>query len=159
MLCCIPKSIIATTITIHRDHQDLAIVKARRLEIRQYRPSPSSSSDPSPDDANASSSSSSSFPLLLSVPVNGRLTTLLPFRPPAATSDYLFFTTDRKQFGIISYDATPGGISSASLDSPYRILNHAWGPLADYGASVLGREAEAGASPCICTMDSSRSCR
>ena len=79
------------------------------------------------------------------MPINGRLTTLLPFRHPRSTTgDYLFFTTDRKQFGIVGYDPSADGADSLSLDSPYRIFNHAHGPLADYGASVLGRESEAG---------------
>ena len=132
--------------------QDLAIAKSRRLEIRQL---------PSSTAADAASSSYESgsgppFPLLLSVPINGRLTNLIPFRIPGARhtgpgggqmkgmGDYLLLITERKQFGIISHDPTPDHAASLRTDSPYRVLTHASGPLADYGASVLGREAEAG---------------
>ena len=97
-------------------HQDVIIAKSRRLEIRQAS-----------NDANAP------FPLLFQVPVNGRVTSLLPLKIPQSQTSYLFMTTDRFRYAVVGFDSTR---------QPYPIATHASGSFKYLDQGVLGREAE-----------------
>ena len=97
-------------------YQDVIIAKSRRLEIRQAS-----------NDANAP------FPLVLQVPVNGRITSLIPLKIPQSPTSYLFITTDRFRYAVISFDLTC---------QPYPMATHSAGSFRDLEQGLLGREAE-----------------
>eukprot|EP00557_Chaetoceros_sp_GSL56_P001459 CAMPEP_0176497610 /NCGR_PEP_ID=MMETSP0200_2-20121128/11820_1 /TAXON_ID=947934 /ORGANISM="Chaetoceros sp., Strain GSL56" /LENGTH=1475 /DNA_ID=CAMNT_0017895643 /DNA_START=101 /DNA_END=4528 /DNA_ORIENTATION=- len=105
---------------------DVIVAKSRRLEVRQL--------------TNASSHELASLPVVHSAPINGRITTLLSFRHPSSVTDYIFFTTETKQYAVISYVATEDADSNAA----YNLVTHASGNLADYGMALRGNEPESG---------------
>jgi len=95
---------------------DVIIAKSRRLEIRQ-----------------ASNDANSPFPIILQVPVNGRVTSLLPLKVPLSPTSYLFITTDRFRYAVIGFDPTR---------QPHPIATHASGTFKQFDQGVIGREAE-----------------
>jgi DNA damage-binding protein 1 len=153
------------------------VAKSRRLEIRQLRTSLSSSSSSSEAVAAAATAGESSsvnnndnnvngasspFPVLVSVPINGRITSLVPIYIPSSPTALVFMTTDRFRYAVVSYDATHGtsaatggtasntaaaaaaSSSSCSSSSPYPLVTHASGSIKGEDYNILGREAEAG---------------
>ena len=89
---------------------DVVIAKSTRIEIRQYVPELSSSAGVVVDDSNADV-----FPLVLTLPINGRIASISPIRfnnnndnTTTTTNnnnkDCLFFTTERGGYALISYD-------------------------------------------------------
>ena len=77
--------------------RDVVIAKSTRIEIRQYQP-------PSSDDVggnnnvidttNSSGAEDDRFPLVLTLPINGRIASLSPIRFTNSSKDCLFFTTE-----------------------------------------------------------------
>lgn len=106
--------------------KDVVIAKSRHLEVRQL--------------TNSESDETASLQVVLSAPINGRITTMLPFRHPSSETDYIFFTTEAKQYAVISY-VSP---ESADATAAYNVLTHASGDLADYGLAIRGNEPEMG---------------
>lgn len=98
---------------------DIIVAKSRRLEVRQYR-----SND---------ESLQSLFPVVLTVPINGRITSLLPFSVDASPTSYLFMTTDKLRYAVVSYDASV---------TPYPFITHASGSVKGEDHNVLGRLSE-----------------
>ncbi|KAL7541769.1 hypothetical protein ACHAXR_012157, partial [Thalassiosira sp. AJA248-18] len=89
---------------------DVIIAKSNRLEIRQFQQQQQSSSSLSAatDGANNSNTTDENlFPLLLTLPINGRIQTIAPIRFPNANKrDCLFLTTEKGCYALISYDET-----------------------------------------------------
>lgn len=108
----------------------MAIAKSNRIEIRQFRPS-TSETDPS-------------LPLLLTLPINGRPTSLLKVRLPAFKSDFLFFTTERGEYALISHDGNSDGNAEVVLGKHYPVKTHASGSFTSYSATVGGAASECG---------------
>ncbi len=105
------------------------IAKNRSLEVRTL--------------TNPESDEYVSLPVNLTAPINGRITTILSFQHPSSERDYIFFTTEAKQYVVISYcppmsTVTPNGSNS------YNIITHASGNLADFGLGIRGNEPEMG---------------
>jgi DNA damage-binding protein 1 len=92
---------------------NVIVAKSRRLEVRQASPDPSSP-----------------FPLVLTLPINGRITSMVPLKLPRTPTDYLFITTDRYRYAVISYSPE---------NTPYPCQTHASGSL-----KGMGRESAVG---------------
>jgi Pre-mRNA cleavage and polyadenylation specificity factor len=90
--------------------------------------------------SNASSEEMASLPVVLSAPINGRIATLLSFRHPSSETDYIFFTTETKQYAVLSYVAP----EDADSNAVYNLVTHASGNLADHGMALRGNEPESG---------------
>ena len=76
---------------------DVVIAKSNRLEIRRFEPPPLAAEAGGPTagaapDGDGASGRRQSFPLVLTLPVNGRLVSVAPVRFPAASRDFLFLT-------------------------------------------------------------------
>jgi DNA damage-binding protein 1 len=106
------------------------IAKSRRLEIRQLQ-----SSDASETSEDPAVNSSSPFPVVFSVPINGRITSLEAFTIPSSPTSFLFLTTDQQQYAVISYDEKA---------TPYPVETHASGSLEGDELFILGKLAECG---------------
>lgn len=104
----------------------MVIAKSRHLEVRQL--------------TNSESDETASLPVIISAPINGRISTMLPFRHPSSETDYIFFTTEAKQYAVISY-VSP---ETADSNTAYNVITHASGELADYGLAIRGNEPEMG---------------
>ena len=145
--------------------KDVIIAKSNRLEIRQYQ----SSTNPNDDDNNNNNNNSDLLPLLLTLPINGRITSLAPIKYSSSNTDCLFFTTERGCYALISYDeqlaqlqfnavtsttSSTGGEEtkdhddSAIIGLHYPIQTHATGSFASYSSSVIagGCQAECGSA-------------
>jgi DNA damage-binding protein 1 len=121
-----------------RLRQDVLIAKAKRLEIRQLQ---------------TEQQSTTTFPLILSVPINGRLVAMEPFTVQNQT--YVFLLTERFSYAVISYDnrRSRSDASNKSI-SPHPIITHATGSLqggqqdldsaATHNWTCLGRPTETG---------------
>jgi DNA damage-binding protein 1 len=121
----------------------VVIAKSRHLEVRRL--------------TNSESNETASLPIILSAPLNGRITNILPFTHPSSDTDYIFFTTETKRYAVISYagqeqassSSMPGNqdsrnIRNSTSTTPYNIITHATGNLADYGLAIRGNEPESG---------------
>jgi DNA damage-binding protein 1 len=111
----------------------VAIAKSNRIEIRQFR----------------SSTEDATLPLLLTLPIHGRPTSLLPLSFPSIKTDLLFFTTERGEYALISYDPTK---NDTSVGKHYPVKTHASGSFASY--STFGSTAECG--PLVALDDKNR---
>eukprot|EP00571_Detonula_confervacea_P013192 CAMPEP_0172297872 /NCGR_PEP_ID=MMETSP1058-20130122/741_1 /TAXON_ID=83371 /ORGANISM="Detonula confervacea, Strain CCMP 353" /LENGTH=1677 /DNA_ID=CAMNT_0013007075 /DNA_START=54 /DNA_END=5084 /DNA_ORIENTATION=- len=145
---------------------DVVIAKSNRLEIRSYQPNEGAASNNNGGDA----SNANLFPLLLSLPINGRIVSIAPIRFPNATKDCLFFTTEKGGYALISYDESlagtnAGGVSATALGGSttfnananstnqssvptgehYPIQTHATGTFSGYADHIL-----AGGKTCEC---------
>ena len=87
---------------------DVVIAKSTRIEIRQYLPNTLADNNDNigvVDDSNADV-----FPLVLTLPINGRIASISPIRfnnndtTNNNNKDCLFFTTERGGYALISYD-------------------------------------------------------
>ena len=125
---------------------------------------PSTSSTNLPYDSNQNPT----FSVVLSAPINGKITNLIPFRHPSSKTDYIFFITDSKKYAVISYAPAVGtgaGTAMASTSSnntnattnsiAHNIITHSSGDLADYGLSIRGNEPEHGI---LVTMEPNGKC-
>lgn len=134
---------------------DVVVAKSNRLEVRTV-PSPGALSG-------ADGSSGEALPVSLSLPINGRISTLSPLRFANEDVDCLFLTTERGDYALISYDAAlaselaagrgGGNDNSDGLGAgtdvtgeQYPVATHASGTFrnADSHALSGGREAEVG---------------
>ncbi len=103
---------------------------------------------------------SASMSLVLSAPINGRITNMLPFRHPSSDTDYLFFITETKQYAVISYapnQNTNDAAQDRDVDStaPYNLRTHVSGDLSNYGLAIRGNEPEGGP---VAALDPSNKC-
>ena len=109
--------------------KDVVIAKSRRLEIRQLQV-------PSDDTADGGKAHPSSpFPIVWSVPVNGRITSLEKIQIPSCPTSFLFITTDQQQYAVLGYNPHA---------TPYPVETHASGSLQGEDLFVLGKQAESG---------------
>lgn len=104
--------------------QDVVIGKSRRLEIRQLKV------DEEEDGA------SSPFPVILSIPINGRITSLAALPLAGHPTSLLFMTTDQFQYAVIGYNPDLPNYSqtfaSGSLKDEWNVL----GALSECGPLV-----------------------
>jgi DNA damage-binding protein 1 len=154
--------------------KDVIIAKSNRLEIRQYQ----SSTNPNDDNNNNNNNNSDLLPLLLTLPINGRITSLAPIKYSSSNTDCLFFTTERGCYALISYDeqlaqlqfnavtsttSSTGGEEtkdhddSAIIGLHYPIQTHATGSFASYSSSVIAGGCQAECGP-IMTVDPLNRC-
>lgn len=117
----------------------MAIAKSNRIEIRQFTQEPDGDNP--------------SLPLLLTLPIYGRPTTLLAISFPSIRGDFLFFTTDRGDYALISYDHDDDddddGIAvhsseAATVGKHYPVKTHASGSFQSYATSFSSANAECG---------------
>ncbi|KAL7554005.1 hypothetical protein ACHAWF_017361 [Thalassiosira exigua] len=148
---------------------DVCVAKADRIEVRRLRSGRGGSGagssaargagkDGGNDDDNNDDDDdgeSDPFPLVLSLPINGRILGLVPLRFPSFRRDLLFFVTEGGGYALISYDdeladadAVADGSSPAAPRPPgehYPVRTHASGSfLANPDHAVPGRPAECG---------------
>ena len=105
----------------------MLVAKSRRLEVRQLR-SPGAGGE----------GLSSPFPVVLQVPINGRITNLEHFSIPSMDTSLAFLLTDRFRYAAISYNPT------LTPCSPYPLQTHASGSLSGEHQNLLGRPADSG---------------
>ena len=119
------------------------IGKSRRLEVRQLQIISDESQDSNAE--SPSTSSSSPFPIVLSVPINGRITSLTPFHVPTKQTALLFVTTDQYQYAVIGYNSTassnPSSSSTSSYSQQYNLETYCSGHLRE---DVVGTLSECG---------------
>ncbi len=100
--------------------RDVVIAKSTRIEIRQYQP-PSSNdvggNNNAIDTTNSSGTDDDRFPLVLTLPINGRIASLSPIRFTNSSKDCLFFTTERGGYALISYDEQLAKIQQSTAAS------------------------------------------
>lgn len=99
---------------------DVVIAKSTRIEIRQYQP-PTTTATTGNDDI-GSHSNTDRFPLLLTLPINGRISSISPIRFNSSANndnskDCLFFTTERGGYALISYDEQLAEMQLASASA------------------------------------------
>lgn len=99
------------------------VAKSRRLEVRQLR---------------TTTEGLSPFPILASVPINGRIVGLVPFKVHGSDTSYVFVLTARQQYAVLAYDRTNSGSAA------YPLVTLASGTLQSQEHAVLGQEAESG---------------
>lgn len=145
-------------------NNDVFVAKSRRLELRTWQSSEhtASSATTTPGvgvgnntngggDASHNGSDSSEktslFPVLASVPINGRLTSLETLRISSAPIDFVFCTTERHQYAVLSYSAAAANsnTSGGGGGGPYPFITHASGRLpSGEDPQLLGRASESG---------------
>jgi hypothetical protein len=76
------------------------------------------------------------FPVVWSVPINGRITSMVALKVPSSPTSYLFLTTDQLMYAVIGYNPNAA--------SPYHVTTHASGSLQGEEWNILGRPAECG---------------
>ena len=85
------------------------MAKSRRLEVRQLRPA----------DADGAQHVHSPFPVIVQVPINGRIVCMHPIKIPSISKSLVFIATDRFRYAVLAYDDDDA--SSSSSQSPYPI--------------------------------------
>jgi DNA damage-binding protein 1 len=168
--------------------QDVLVAKAGLLEVRRLsREDQQSGGDNGGGGDNGSANNNgmvedttdqspyggdlASLPLVLEIPIRGRICCLLSFRPPGADRDFIFFTTERHKYAVLSYQQkqTPSSLSSSSSSasnhkmglvstpsstmtslslSLEHVVTHDIGMLNDMS---VGREAECGPQGVVAT--------
>jgi len=139
---------------------DVLVAKSRRIEVRQLRSEAEKSTWGLP----------SPFPIVLQIPIHGRLTSLIPFQLPKWKKSLVFITTDRFQYAVLSHNpqvisrrrrcaaprpapptSTSSRSDSLSTYSPYPIETHASGSFKGgsqdtdhHSHNLLGRPAQCG---------------
>jgi len=86
---------------------DVVICKSNLLEVRRFTSNNSASASDSLSDgapSNTNNNNSNELPLLLTLPINGRILQIIPIRYPNSTKDYLFFITEKGMYSLIEYD-------------------------------------------------------
>ncbi|CAJ1931101.1 unnamed protein product [Cylindrotheca closterium] len=108
-----------------REKQDVVVGKSRRLEIRQLK-----------IEEEDEEAISSPFPVILSIPINGRITCLVALPLASHPTSLLFMTTDQHQYAVIGYNANlPNYVetfASGNLKDEWNVM----GDLADTGPLV-----------------------
>ena len=151
-----------------RNSADVIVAKSRRLELRTWHSSdPTSGAGTNSDNNNNANGGekTSLFPILASVPLNGRLTSLETLRIVNCPIDFVFCTTDRHQYAVLSYDerqhpshsqqqqqqqqqtraSSTSATSTTPSSSPYPFVTHASGRLpSGEDPNLLGRPSESG---------------
>eukprot|EP00956_Cyclotella_meneghiniana_P024720 scaffold50024_cov69-Cyclotella_meneghiniana.AAC.1 len=135
-------------------HQNVAIAKSNRIEIRQFTKEDGGDNDPS-------------LPLLLTLPIYGRPTILLAITFPSVRGDFLFFATDRGDYALISYDdenyddddgiavhsnsksqdnkeSQTSESAAAIVGKQYPVKTHASGTFQSYATNFSSANAECG---------------
>jgi DNA damage-binding protein 1 len=134
------------------------VAKSRRLEVRQLRTSQDDDDDNNDDDDDDEQANSnvlpSPFPVVLTVPINGRITSLQSIQIPTHPTALLFLTTDQYQYAVISYNGSasasasshppPNATTNTNPHNPYPIVTHASGSLQGEEWNILGQPAESG---------------
>jgi len=125
----------------HKGSNDVIVAKSRRLEVRTWQCNSSNSNSSSSNNKNSNKDDvdlekTSLFPVLASVPLNGRLTSLKTIKLQRASVDYMFVSTDRHQYAVLSYEPQA---------RPYPFVTHASGRLpSGEDPALLGRPSESG---------------
>ena len=138
---------------------DVIVAKSRRLEVRTWHSSGSGNNAAAGSAEDAAAEKASLFPVLASVPLNGRVTSLLTIKLSRAKTDYIFVTTDRHQYAVLSYaPLSQQASTTASIGTnaqqqqqqnpqsqPYPFITHASGRLpSGEDPALLGRPSESG---------------
>ena len=98
------------------------IAKSRKLEIRQLQtPDTATSASPSEDGHPTNGNTSSPFPLVWSVPINGRILSLNPFQIPNSPTSLLFVTTDQQDYAVLG--AIPSAVSTSHSMVPTTLIS------------------------------------
>jgi len=113
------------------DSEDIIIGKSRSLEVRQLRKSLKPNEG---EPVVGSTGSTSPFPVALTAPINGRITSLTAIQLDSKPTSLLFLTTDQHQYAVIGYDPQL---------TPYFIRTYASGSLKDEW-NHLGQQSECG---------------
>lgn len=110
------------------------MAKSSRLEVRQLR----GTATPTTADA-GSGIGVDSFPVVLQLPIHGRITALEPLRIPRMSTAAIFMLLDRNQYAVISYHPSKHHPPPSTLTShkstkptkvnPYPVVTHASGSL------------------------------
>ena len=100
------------------------MAKSSRLEVRQLRTA---------SDNNNTGGGTDTFPVVLEMPLNGRLTALEPLRVPSLPTSAVFMLQDRNQYAVISYGTQQQQQQSDGKISPYPVQTHASGSLQSNG--------------------------
>lgn len=107
--------------------QDVIVAKSNRLEVRQLR---------------SATEGMSPFPVVVSVPINGRIVALAPIKVASSETSYVFVLTNRQQYAVLAYDPKNSSTDpSGKKHNPYPIVTLASGSLKD---QVLGAETDSG---------------
>lgn len=129
------------------------MAKSARLEVRQLCSSTAAAAANNTNPANAVDTvSADTFPVLLQLPINGRLTALEALTVPSLPTSAIFLLQDRHQYAVISYyppsakslptvATAPGQLPKVS---PYPVYTHASGSLESGGDGVSPRPNESG---------------
>lgn len=87
---------------------DVVICKSNLLEVRRFTSNTSSDNNDSGSLSDGASSNTNNsndiLPLLLTLPINGRILQILPIKYPNSNKDYLFFITEKGMYSLIEYD-------------------------------------------------------
>jgi len=87
---------------------DVVICKSNLLEVRRFTSNNSAGASDSLSDGapsnNNNNNSNDILPLLLTLPINGRILQIVPIKFPNTTKDYLFFITEKGMYSLIEYD-------------------------------------------------------
>jgi hypothetical protein len=108
------------------------VAKSARLEVRQLRAAAQDVVG-----GGGGGGTADTFPVMLQLPINGRLTALEALKVPSLPTAAVFMLQDRYQYAVVSYcppqqpfavptDAIPGQIPKVS---PYPVYTHASGSL------------------------------
>eukprot|EP00980_Cylindrotheca_fusiformis_P029024 scaffold22701_cov123-Cylindrotheca_fusiformis.AAC.3 len=97
------------------EKQDVVVGKSRRLEIRRLKV-----------DEEEDGGISSPFPVILSIPINGRITSLAALPLASHPTALLFMTTDQYQYAVIGYNPDLSNyietFASGSLKDEWNVL-------------------------------------
>lgn len=119
--------------------QDVVIAKASRLEVRTLADADHLTSDYSGD----------VFPVVLQLPINGRITTLETLSVPGIPTSVVFLLLERLQYAAISYTPEKSSVPDVQRGSRtqiahYPIATHGAGSLRGAGESNLNKEIDKG---------------
>ena len=106
---------MALTVEFFVLFQDVLIAKSSRLEVRQLTQAVIDE-DGAATTTPAMPSASDTFPVVLQLPINGRLIALHPIRVPGLSTSAVFILQERNHYAVISYD--PLGTNSTNSLSP-----------------------------------------
>ena len=84
---------------------DVVICKSNLLEVRRFTSNTTSTtSSLSAEGTPTNTNSNDILPLLLTLPINGRILQIIPIKYPNSNKDYLFFITEKGMYSLIEYD-------------------------------------------------------
>jgi DNA damage-binding protein 1 len=145
------------------DSKDVIIVKSNRIEVRSYTHHGDTFGN---NDNHHHHVEEDQFPLMLTLPINGRIVAIAPIRFPSTNRDCLLFTTEKGSYALISYDELLANqhhgnstaedeklalsnqtiLATTTTGEHYPIITHASGNFQNYTDHVLsgGRQCECG---------------